>query len=238
MNQRFFFFRVAAVTVSLFGITMLSACQFMHNLTEPTLNGNGVIRTQTRSVDVFERVIIPSLPFDVEVICSEQIAPKIEMTGDENLLSLLSEMVKRNTLHLSFNTTSSARKVNPTERIKLRIYAPLTLKQIESHGNHRIDIRNVNAKTFWVSGNHDTRITISGKADSAVIRGIGPKMEFLADNFQVQHSTTQLRSDAFAVVRAEQSLYATVHDGYVEYYGNPKTLFTSILGTGNIVQKR
>ncbi|MCU0425200.1 MAG: DUF2807 domain-containing protein [Candidatus Kapabacteria bacterium] len=234
----------AIIAVSLFvaaiSLLLLSGCQVLQDIQSPVLNGNGVIRSQTRTIATFQGILIQAneIPFDVEVECSGQSTPRFEIIGDENLLSLVSQRVFRNVLSVSINTASPYRELRTTERMKLKIIAPSTIDRFELSGDHRAVITNVDTKNILLIGHQSQSITVSGRADSAVIRGLGATTEILAKNLLVQHSNTQLLSDAFAVVHAEKSLYATVRDAHIEYYGAPQMLFTSIQGTGNIVAKR
>lgn len=211
------------------------------------VRGEGAIITQTRDLGTFNEI---ECDVHADVLFTQDDKTSIEISAQENILSVLKMEVVGNTLRLSFK-----REVWSYEKITIHIHAP-SLKRFDLSGSGELIVQNkiegdqlhlkisgsgkitipllvVNHVELQSSGSSTVRIeagTISTQAIS--ISGSG---YYKADQVASESCEISVSGSGEAAVKVKTKLWVTISgSGKVKYYGSP-TVVSDISGSGRVV---
>ncbi|MDG1477924.1 MAG: DUF2807 domain-containing protein [Vicingaceae bacterium] len=211
-----------------------------------TIDGNGTVTNETRSVSTFNKIDISG---GFEVLLNQGNEEKIEIEADENLLELIETQVKGNTLYIS-----SEKPIGESETLKIYITI-VDVDHIDASGAIQLTNKGVYKTdniTIIVSGASDidldinTRIlnmsmsgasetTLSGKASNFGVK-ISGAGDLDAKNLKTRNTFIDISGAGNAIVYAKKTLKIEVSGaGSVKYKGNPK-IEESISGAGSVKQ--
>lgn len=209
-----------------------------------TIDGNGNVTKETRSVSDFNKIDISGR---YEVLLNQGDKENLEIEVDENLLENIKSEVKNNTLIIS-----SKRPVGKSKSLKLYITV-IDVDDIEvsgaiklmNKGTYKTDNLDLRASgagdidldvetenlTIDMSGASETKLSGSSKNFDIEISGAG-KLD--AKKLKTRNTSVDISGAGSAVVFAKKTLKVDVSGaGSVKYKGNPK-IEKDISGAGSV----
>lgn len=211
-----------------------------------TVKGNGVIRTQARSVSGFTGV---ALGINARVELRQGDAEGVTVEADENLLPLIETTVKDGTLEIrparrNLGFQSSAIKLvvqaRRIDNLALGGSGSITADPLRSGklsleigGSGLIDLKHVQAEQVKVEigGSGNMKLTGSAKRLDVSIGGSG---DIAAADFIADKATVAIGGSGDAQVAARTALDVTIAgSGSVSYSGDPQVNQT-IVGVGRV----
>ena len=191
-------------------------------------SGSGKMKLEKRTVPAFTAVEI-SGAYDVEIVAQKD--QKLEVEGDENLLSLIITEVKNGVL-----SVRNEKGFDTEHKLRLRISLP-TLDSISTSGANDIVASNVKSDEFSINASGAGNMQVSGEAESLQVE-ISGAGEVDAKDLRARKVTISSSGSAQADVYASEELRANVSGaGNVTYYGDPKNVSEDTSGSGSISKK-
>lgn len=211
----------------------------------PCVEGSGHRTSETRILDAFNSIVVETA---VDAIVSIKPTQSVLLTGDDNVLPLITTAVSDNTLTIaetecftasqgvqadiaipevnSLKTTSSGNISGPG----------LTLQnpKIQSTASGNVTLAQVTAESIDIEASASGDMTVSGTATSitATTSGSG---NITADNCIASECTAKTTGSGNIRVHATDSLKATISgSGNIYYSGNP-TIEEHISGSGKLI---
>ncbi len=193
-----------------------------------SVEGNGVVRSESRKVSSFTAIDISGL-YDVEIVSQQP--SSLELRGEENILPLIITEVRDNTLFIYNN-----KNISPKHRIKIKT-SSMKIEKISAEGTNNLNIYNINNDTLNISQNGVGKTEIFGKAKEVYLNLSGT-VTVKAKNLYSQKAKVNLSGASKVDIYVSEELNANVLGlGKVNYYGNPQKIIRNILGIGSINQK-
>ncbi|KAF0153346.1 MAG: hypothetical protein FD143_423 [Ignavibacteria bacterium] len=208
--------------VLLLAVVSLSAC------TVWGVRGNGKMREQNRSSEVFDKIEAGGA-FTINVFVGK--AASIKINAEENLLKYIKTNVYDGTLFIK-----SQKSLNPRKELEIFITTP-SLTALEVSGANNVDVVGINEKEFIVKLSGAGNIDLKGTAERlrAEISGAG---NIDAKELKARDVMISVSGAASADVYAKEILDASVSGvGSIDYYGNPEKTRTNVSGVGSITRK-
>jgi hypothetical protein len=208
------------------------------------VRGSGVEKTEQRDIGAFTAIDVGGA-YELEVVCGQ--SPRLEITGDDNILPLIKTEVRGGTLVIE-----SRENINPKLTLRLKI-GTQDLERLESSGASDVKIAQVNnnalrietsgagsvvadvrTKTLTVETSGAGDVRASGQTDTFSIETSGAG-KVRAKDLQAQRVTVRISGAGDAEVTALQELNARVSGaGDVTYYGNPSVVNQEVSGAGSV----
>ena len=207
----------------LFLIALGAACHGIHH----GVLGSGKLLKEKRSVDSFNSISTEGA-FDIEVVCQKP--QEVEISGDDNILPLVSTEVSNNVLHVR-----SLRNYSTSEPLTLKISAP-DLVGIHSSGAGTIEVSGLKNDRFEIDVNGAPTIRASGETKALKIDANGAGN---IDTHKLRAARVEVESKGVSGVEvyAMEQLDVTVSGpSHVTYRGNP-VVNKTVRGPGS-VEKR
>jgi hypothetical protein len=211
--------------------------------------GSGKIESATRKVSDFDAI---SVRYPAEIVIRQGAAESLTIEAEDNLLPQLTTEVRSGTLYIENKEQNFAKRVNPTESIKITITVKkLSNIDFSSAGTLSVEGLKGDALTISLSGAGDVtlkdlklnsltirlsgagKITASGTATKAdlTISGLG---DFEGADLTCQEATVQISGAGTATLRVKEKLTVKISGaGTVNYYGSPSVI-KSISGAGDV----
>lgn len=193
-----------------------------------TVKGSGVVKTEKRSLASFDSVDV-GCPGTIQVRSQGQ--GSLEITGDDNIVPLITTEVRNNTLVIRATET-----YNPKDKLQIVISAP-DLKKFVFAGageanlanikNDKIEIVMSGAGSVSASGEtKEADITLSGagSVDAKNLHAVDAKVNSTGVGSVDIYATGQLDASAVGV-------------GEINYYGKPKSVNRKAVGIGSINER-
>ena len=207
----------------LFVIALGAACHGIHR----GVLGSGKLLKEKRNVGSFNSISTEGA-FDIEVVCQKP--QEVEISGDDNILPLVSTEVSNNVLHIK-----NLRNYSTSEPLTLRISAP-DLVGIHSSGAGTIQVSGLKNDRFEIDVNGAPTIRASGETKALKIDANGAGK---IDTHKLRAARVEVESKGVSGVEvyAMEQLDVTVSGpSHVTYRGNP-VVNKTVHGPG-IVEKR
>jgi hypothetical protein len=213
------------------------------------VRGSGIVKTETRKVSGFDGI---SIRYPAEIVIRQGAAEALTVEAEDNLLPQLVTEVRAGTLYIESKESNFAKRVNPTETVKITITVKtLTDLEFSSAGTLTVESLKGDALKIALSGAGDIelkklelksldarlsgtgKITASGTATTANlnISGLG---DFDGTDLTCQSADAGISGAGAVTLRVEDELNARISGaGSVNYYGSPSVNRT-ITGAGSI----
>jgi Putative auto-transporter adhesin, head GIN domain len=240
-------FRLALASLCLAAV--LSSC-FSRNLIPDFVQGNGVEKSETRTVAAFTRI---DNQMAVEINVTTKQTQRLDVSADENLLQYIKTEVIGGTLVISTDNFVE----NLTQKVPMRITISMqTLEAITNSGVGTItaspvettrlnlilsgagNILTSNVKVSELSSTISGvgKVQTQGSAERATVRLSGAG-NLQARDLAVQNANVTVSGVGTAYVSVSQVLDATISGaGNIVYYGKPATLNSTVTGVGSVRQ--
>ncbi len=174
------------------------------------IGGNGVLKTETIQIDQFNHVTLEGTG---TAHISKSNSPFLEVTANENILSLLKISVEEG--NLKIRTEEDAQS-----SVLLRIGSP-DLQGITLVGNSTIEVPDITGESFSISITDHGTAEVSGKINKLAveIKGNG---SVRATNLVARHAEIEITGKGDIQVHATDSLLVNCSGrGNVRYTGQP-----------------
>ena len=188
-------------------------------------HGSGNITTQKREIGDFEKIEI-SGGFDVEIVLQSE--KNLEITGDDNLLSLVRAEVNDGVLEIERKERYSSKK-----GIKIKIANP-SLKELDISGASVARIANINEKDFKLDLSGASKVFPDGSVENFVIDSSGAS---IVDAFQLKAFNTNIDASGASKlsVNSSEKLAVDVSGATRVYYkGNPGEILKKTSGASSL----
>jgi len=192
------------------------------------VKGSGVVKTEKRSLGSFTTLDV-SCAGTIQV--HSQAPDSFEISGDDNIVPLITTEVKNDTLYIR-----STKEYSPKDKLQITV-AIRDLKRFAFAGAGEADLSNISndrlelvlsgAGSFVASGEtKDADISLSGagSVDAKNLHAVNAKVNSTGVGSVDVYASGQLDAKAAGV-------------GEINYYGNPKSVNKQAAGLGSINQK-
>jgi hypothetical protein len=192
------------------------------------VKGSGVVKTEKRSLAPYTALEV-SCPASLEVRLQEP--ESSEISGDDNLIPLITTEVKNNTLYIR-----STQEIAPREKLRISLSNPDLIRftfsgagdaNVSNIKNDRIEIVLSGAGDLTASGEtKEAAIKLSGagRVDAKNLLAAKAKADSTGVGSLDVYATEQLEAKASGV-------------GEINYYGSPKIVKKDASGIGSISER-
>lgn len=189
------------------------------------VRGSGNRLTQKRDVPGFLTVEV-SGAFEVEIVCQKE--RSLEITGDDNILPLVTTEVKGNVLHIGSNKSYSVG--NP---ITVKITTP-DLEGISSSGASKVMVTNIKNSELAVDSSGASKLSFTGETKKLKIDTSGAS-NIEAKELHAEKVDVESNGAGFVSVYATEQLNAQANGAArIDYYGNPASVNPEVNGPGSV----
>ena len=203
----------------------LSGCSL---ISTAKVRGSGIEKTEKRSIASFDSLDV-SCPGSIQV--SAQGNGSLEITGDDNIVPLITTEVRNNTLYIRSTETYSPKKglqiVISTPDLRKFIFAGAGEASLTNIKNDRIELALSGAGSVIASGETkaaDVTLSGAGSVDARNLHAVDAKVNSTGVGSVDVYATGQLDASAVGV-------------GEINYYGSPKVVNRKAMGIGGINAK-
>jgi hypothetical protein len=219
-------FRSAAALSSLL---VLAACNWSDTFGGPTIKGSGIFKTETRPVERFTAISLSGFAsLEVEQTGQES----LEVTADDNLLSLFTSEVRDGMLMLGV-TDVKIRWKGKGPRFKVTVSE---LKKLKVSGAASVNGTKLDSDSLMISLSGAADGNIAGRSNNLTITVSGAG-SLNAVDLQAKRATVIVSGAGDVTVNASDELDVRVSGaGDIWYVGAPK-LQSRVSGAGSIKQK-
>ena len=199
------------------------ACHGMHH----GVLGSGKRVKEMRNVGSFNSISTEGA-FNIEVVCQKP--QEVEISGDDNILPLVTTEVSNNVLHVR-----NLRDYSTSEPLTLRISAP-DLAGIHSSGAGTIEVAGLKNDRFEIDVNGAPTIKASGETKALKIDANGAGN---IDTHRLRAARVEVESKGVSgveVYAAEQLDVTVSGPSHVIYRGNP-VVHQTVHGPGSVEKK-
>lgn len=206
-------------------VTLLASCQ------KNILVGRGPVITREVAISAAETV---ALHYGIELHIRYAAVPRLVVTGYENLINAMPNRVVNGHLDITLNNNYERVKNN---NLKVVLYLP-QIKAVSEHGSGKLTLEgfeNGQALEVRQHGSGDIEATASNFPQITIkLHGSG-KVDFQQST--CNKAEVHIHGSGNVLVKAAQTLWATVNgSGSIYYWGNPQ-ITTQINGSGKVIKK-
>ncbi len=206
------------VILSLFLLLLFTSCDWKR------IRGNGHIRTETRPVAAFTRVVAAGY-FQLEWHPG---TPAFSLTTDENLQSHIKTEMDGEVLRIKLEDS-----IAPTRGVKIAFSSP-ALNGADLSGAIELDASQVSGQRFSLETSGAGKVTLAGKVNRLVASLTGAS-KLRATDLAAEDVEISITGAGKADVTATNLLRAGITGaGKVSYGGHPKSVQKQIAGAGSI----
>jgi hypothetical protein len=203
----------------------LTGCNF---ISTAKVKGSGIVKTEKRSLASFDSVDV-GCPGSIQV--SSQGQGSLEITGDDNIIPLITTEVRNNTLYIKSTETYSPKDkleiVISTPNLKRFVFAGAGEATLENLKSDRMEIALSGAGSVTASGETkeaDISLSGAGSVDAKNLHAVDAKVNSTGVGSVDIYATGQLDASATGI-------------GEINYYGKPKVVNRKAGGIGEINEK-
>lgn len=213
------------LVISLSGCGSLLNMNLINQLSE--LSGNGVLKNQSRQVEVSNIVEVEDIEFEFE---QSQSGSSVNVLADENLQDAIQTDVKKDTLVLK------SKKLINSQNKRVKIRAPL-IKKLKLKGASKALLENLNLDILEVELSGTSRLIISGKVQQLILKASGSS-SFEGQNLYTLSATTKLSGASKAEVQIEKNLNVKLSgSSRLTYDGNPQIEIEDLSGSSKLNER-
>ena len=192
------------------------------------VKGSGVSKTEKRSITPFTSVNV-SCAGSIQVHSQEQ--PSLQISGDENIVPLITTEVKDDTLYIR-----STQQYEPRDKLEITI-STLDLKKFAFVGAGEANLANIKTDQLEIAMSGAGSLTASGEAKAADITLAGAGSVDAKDLHAVNAKVKSTGVGSIDVYATGQLDATASGIGEINYYGSPKVVNRNGTGIGGINQK-
>lgn len=203
-------------------VTMLAGCNFIGGA-----RGSGAVKTESRPVAAFHQV---SLGAAVDAEITTGPVAKLELTGDDNLLPLITTEVIGDKLEIR-----SHERMRPSQHLKAKIVVPaLTALAVVGAGDVELSHIDADALAVSIAGSGDVHGTGRAHQLTVDVAGTG---ELRFAEFPVEQAKVNVSGTGDLELSVSQTLEANISGtGDITYHGDPRVT-RNVSGRGDLKHK-
>ncbi|HEY0405525.1 MAG TPA: head GIN domain-containing protein [Pyrinomonadaceae bacterium] len=187
--------------------------------------GSGNRVTQKREVPGFLSIEV-SGAFEVEIVAQRERG--LEITGDDNILPLVTTEVINNVLHIN-----NSKSYNVNHAITLKITVP-ELEGIETSGASKINVSGLRNSELKIGSSGASKLALSGETKKLSIDTSGAS-NIEAKDLRAEKVEVESSGAGFVNVYATEQLDASASGAArIDYYGDPKTVNPEVSGAASV----
>jgi len=192
---------------------------------QPTVRGNGVLKSEMRDVRDFQAIKF-SGAVRAGVVCGQD--ESLTVRGDENLLRHIETEVRDSVLHI--RTTANVRS-----KTELRVdVAARAVERVDVSGACRVSVSEIDAEDFAAKGSGAVHLALSGRADSSHVEMSGAS-KLDAKELRCREVDAKFSDACKGEVFASEVLSADINGaGKLDCYGQPGRVNRHVSGAGKI----
>ena len=207
---------------------MFPSCTITKNIGNAQVKGNGNFSSEMRELTKFKAIKI-TIGYDKIIVNCDQ-EPSIQISGDENILPLITTRVQKGTLIIGSDSTFETKS---DAEIIINVKS---LKEFTFDGVGMTVIHNLNEDKFNcnINGVGSCELTGTVKAFNVSVNGVGSvnARQLIADDV-----VASLNGVGSVKLYAKNSLNASMNGiGGLTYFGNPTELILNDSGIGGITK--
>lgn len=206
-------------------VSMLVGCHFSGMGGVP---GSGVRKTEQRTLDPFSSITTEGA-FEIEVVAQKP--QSLEISGDDNLLPLVSTEVSKGVLRIK-----NTRGYSTREPLKIKISVP-NVEFIRTDGAGRMEISGLKNDSLKIHSNGAPTIHVAGETKALEINTNGAGK---IDTHKLRATSAVIEANGVPTVEvfASDDLKVNVSGpAHVIYHGDPKVTKT-VNGPGSVDKKQ
>lgn len=192
------------------------------------VKGSGVVKTEKRSLASFSALDV-SCPTSVEVRC--QGSQSLEISGDDNIVQLITTEVKGDTLYIRSSTD-----YDPHDKLRISVSTP-NLKKFVFAGAGEADLSDVKNDRMEILLSGAGSINASGETKEADISLSGAGSVDAKNLHAVDANVNSTGVGSVDIYATGQLDAKTSGIGEINYYGSPKKVNKQAGGMGSINEK-
>lgn len=197
--------------------------KFMHGV-----RGSGNRVTEKRAVPAFLSVEV-SGAYEVEIVAQQE--RSLEITGDDNILPLVTTEVRGNVLRIG-----SSKSFNISRPITVKITVP-DLEGVSTSGASKINITAIKNAALEVDSSGASNISLKGETKKLKI-GTSGAGNIEAKDLHAEKVSVESSGAGHVSVYATEQLDASASGvASIDYYGEPKTVNPNVNGPASINKK-
>lgn len=207
-------------------VTLGSGCHMMRF--GNGVRGSGNRQTEKRTVPGFLNIEV-SGAYEVEITCQKE--RSLEVTGDDNVVPLVTTEVRNNTLHIG-----SSKDYNVGQPITIKISVP-DLEAISTSGASHINLSGLNNSELRVDSSGASKVQLTGETKRLDIETSGAST-IEAKNLHAEKAKVSSSGAGYMSVYATEQLDAHASGAArIDYFGSPKTVNPETSGPASITNK-
>ena len=225
-------------------IFFLIVIAFTLNSCINTIDGNGIVVKEKRTIETFTKIDISG---GFEIMMNQGNEERLELETDENLLELIETEVKNNTLYISstkpignasslklYITTVNLEDIDASGAIELKNNGTFNTENLDINVSGAADIiLDIDIENLDIDLSGASETTLIGNVDNFNI-DISGAGELNAKKLKTKNTSIDISGAGSAIVNVNKTLEASVSGaGSVKYTENPKVK-KDINGAGSI----
>ncbi len=204
-------------------VIALAGCGLI--ILNPNVKGSGIVKTEKRSLASFNSL-------DVNLVGSIQVRSQgqqnVEISGDDNIIPLITTEVKNNTLYIR-----PSKGYNPQQKLQIIISTP-DIKSFVFDGVGEANLSNVKNDRVEIVVSGVGSLSASGETKEADITLSGVGSVDAKNLHSVSAKVTSSGVGKVEIYATEQLDAKTSGVGEINYYGSPKIVNRQTEGIGKI----
>jgi hypothetical protein len=205
-------------------IVLVAAVTVVAGCSRPGIKGDGVIKTEDRSITDFSKVAVTG-GYKIKWSSGK---PALNISADENLLPLIHTVVSGTTLEID-----SEENLRPSESITINLLST-SLADMRLTGGISFKASQISGQDLKIESTGASDISMDGSITNLEAELTGAS-KLNAKSLQTRTATLSLIGASDAQVTVTDTLKVSVAGaGSVTYYGNPKSVEKSVAGAGSI----
>jgi hypothetical protein len=205
-------------------IILIAAVTVVAGCSRPGIKGDGVIKTEDRSISDFSKVVVTG---GYQIKWSSGKA-RLNISTDQNLLPLVKTVVSGNTLKID-----SKEDLAPTKSITI-ILSSASLADVQLTGGNSFKANQLSGHDLKLKSTGASNISVDGSVANLEANLTGAS-KLNAKSLQTQTATLSLLGASYADVTVTNTLKVSITGaGSVTYSGNPESVENNITGAGSI----
>jgi hypothetical protein len=207
-------------------VILLAGCNLIH--TTPKIKGSGVPKTDKRPVPSFTSIEV-KCHGTVQVRLQE--AKSLEISGDDNIVPLITTEVRNDTLFIQ-----STKEYDPHDKLQIVVTAP-NLQRFAFGGAGEVELSNIKNDRLEIVMSGAGSLRASGETKDADITLSGAGSVEAKDLHAVNAKVNSTGVGSIDIYATDRLDARTSGIGEINYYGKPKTVNRQAGGIGSINEK-
>jgi hypothetical protein len=204
----------------------MTGCKLIN--TTPKVKGSGINKTEKRTLAPFTSLEV-NCHGSIQVRFQEQ--KNVEITGDDNIVPLLTTEVRNDTLYIQ-----ASKEYDPHDKLQIIVSIP-NLKRFVFTGAGQANLSNVKNDRLEIVMNGAGELLASGETKEADIALNGAGSVEAKNLHAVNAKVNSTGVGTVDIYATEQLDVKASGVGEINYYGSPKTVNRQVAGLGSINER-